>query len=93
VHYHRRIEARTSGGGKTWAPTIARPTYLSTAQGRRIVLVTGSGDFNRPQITDVFAAMQQDAFARVRLLDVPGLGHALPDVQTVDAALSFLDPR
>jgi pimeloyl-ACP methyl ester carboxylesterase len=57
----------------------------------RYVYLTGEGDMNRPPMVAFAEAMKQDRFQHVTLLDVPGLGHRMPDAQWFDKGLAALD--
>lgn len=58
----------------------------------RYVLVTAEKDFNR---SETHAAKEQgfrkEGFANVLCLEVPGIGHAMPDAKWLKRGLSFLD--
>jgi pimeloyl-ACP methyl ester carboxylesterase len=59
---------------------------------RRLVLLTGSRDFNQREIRLVSRRYQQGGFAsRLQLIDLPGFAHQLPDAGLLTQALDFLD--
>ena len=58
----------------------------------RFALVTGEKDFNRinTRAADEHG-FRKEGFASVLCLEVPGLGHAMPDAQWLEKGLEFLD--
>jgi hypothetical protein len=83
-----------SSRGKMYPPSfIPDDEALRIARTeRRHVLVTAEKDFNRG---DIFSAYEngyrKERFRSVMLLDVPHLGHGLPDALTFEKALRYLD--
>jgi hypothetical protein len=66
--------------------------YLTAARKQsRHVLLTGENDMNREPVTAFAGAFKADGFAHVTLLDVPGLGHRLPDSEWFEKGLEALD--
>jgi predicted esterase len=59
----------------------------------RFVLITGETDPNR-RSTKCLAesGFKRDGFKNVRYLEVPGMGHATPDLGLFKSALEFLEP-
>jgi hypothetical protein len=84
-------EVRSSSERSIWPARFGRPLLLSEAKQRGVVLVTGSNDFNLGHVTAVFEALQSDGFEHARLLELPGLGHALPDGSGFARALALLE--
>ena len=64
---------------------------IAAAKARRFVLLTGETDPNREHMTDMAAAYAVDDFRNVRLLVIPGLGHALPAALDFEGAIGFLE--
>jgi hypothetical protein len=58
---------------------------------RRMVMLTGSRDFNQREIQLVSRRYQQAGVTRLLLMDLPGFAHQLPDGAQLARALSFLD--
>lgn len=59
---------------------------------RRHVLVTGEKDFNRDEIRAVYEnGYRKQQFWAVSLVEIPGLGHALPGAPGFEKVISFLD--
>jgi hypothetical protein len=66
--------------------------YLTqTRKQSRHVLLTGENDMNREPVTAFAGAFKADGFAHVTLLDVPGLGHRLPDGEWFEKGLVALE--
>jgi hypothetical protein len=57
----------------------------------RFVLITGSEDFRRGNILDVFNGGFVKAGFQAKLFDVPGMSHDTADARTLNAALDFLE--
>ena len=58
----------------------------------RFVLVTGETDPNRPNTKYLAeSGFKRDGFKRVLYLEVPGMGHAMPELPVLGRALDFLD--
>jgi poly(3-hydroxybutyrate) depolymerase len=58
---------------------------------RRLVLLTGSRDFNQREIQLVARRYQQAGISRLLLMDLPQFAHQLPDATQLAQALAFLD--
>ena len=58
----------------------------------RFVLVTGEKDFNRVNTRAADEhGFRKEGFTSVLYLEVPGLGHAMPDARWLEKGLDFLD--
>jgi len=57
----------------------------------RFVLITGSEDFRRGNILDVFNGGFVKTGFQAKLFDVPGMSHEAADARTLNAALDFLE--
>ena len=80
--------------GREWgkAYNLPEPKLLMLERKRsRHVLLTGDKDLNRDPIRAFAAAFKADRFEHITLLDVPGLGHQLPDAAWFDKGLIALD--
>ncbi len=85
----------------SWVSTTGQPygrfnaTADEIARARRVrfVLITGANDFRRGNILDIY----KGGFARqhfaAKLIDVPGMDHAICDAATLSAALDFLGSK
>jgi hypothetical protein len=79
--------------------TLYSPSFIPDDEALRIaredcrhVLVTGEKDFNRGDIVSTYEnGYRKQNFRSVSLLEVPRLGHALPDAATLEKALHYLD--
>jgi len=61
------------------------------AKAVRFVLVTGTNDFRRGNILDIFhGGFEQDGF-QAKLFDIPGMAHDICDGVTLSQALDFLE--
>jgi poly(3-hydroxybutyrate) depolymerase len=70
------------------------PAIFDRAKQGRFVLITGSNDMNRdPTQATYEQGFKKDAFKNVEYVEVPGMGHTVPDVDVIDKALEFMDSR
>ncbi len=58
---------------------------------RRVVMLTGSRDFNQREIQLVSRRYQQAGVSKLLLMDLPNFAHQLPDAAQLAQALAFLD--
>jgi predicted peptidase len=83
-----------SSNGKIFAPSFI-PDDQALAMAKkdsRHVLVTAEKDFNRAEIFSVYEnGYRKEKFRAVTLLEVPQLGHSIPDSSWLEKALLFLD--
>ena len=93
IEYYRDVAARSRAAGSLWPARIGKPTNLELAKTRAVALTTGPNDFNYGQISDVVAAMHEDAFVRVQIFSWQNLGHAPPPADALDRALTWLEIR
>jgi hypothetical protein len=81
-------------GGRHYPPSFAPVgTILADAKKRnRVVLLTGSKDFNRKNTKDVYrSGFKAEGFRHVLYLEVPEMGHTLPSGEWFAKGLDFLD--
>jgi predicted esterase len=73
-------------------PQFARPSsdMLDRAKRQPLVIMTGSGDFNREECRATAAAYEQDGFTALHLLDIDGMGHEMPSVEDFGRGLDLL---
>lgn len=65
---------------------------IDGAHAVRFALITGSDDFRRGNILDIYnGGFAREGF-QAKLFDVPGMGHDTADAATLSAALDFIDP-
>ena len=69
----------------------AAKLFALASKERRHVLLTGDTDANREQTRAYFEAMEKDGFKHVTYLQVPGMGHSLPDAEWFEKGIVALD--
>ena len=69
----------------------AAKLFALASKERRHVLLTGDTDANREQTHAYFEAMEKDGFKHVTYLQVPGMGHSLPDAEWFEKGIVALD--
>lgn len=83
------------GEHAVWPQRLIRPDRRELermAATQRWVLLTGSEDFNMPEMRMHFEhGFERDHFAHAHYLEVPGLGHAFPDADWFERAIVLLD--
>ena len=60
---------------------------------KRVVFMTGDGDFNRREIRRVYSRFLDVGVVRSHLIDLEDFEHQYPDAEQFDAALELLDRR
>ena len=60
---------------------------------KRVVFITGDGDFNRREVRRVYSRFLDVGVRRSHLIDLRNYGHEYPDADQLDAALGLLDQR
>jgi predicted peptidase len=83
----------TGADGQSFGTSyIPDDEVLAIAKARcRYVLVTGEKDFNRSNTRAAYdGGFRKEGFKSVLYLEVPGVGHGLPDGKYLDEALTFL---
>lgn len=95
VSYFRDIPS-SSKPGTSWEANFNRPggVLLDRARSKnRFVLMTGSEDFNRDPIKDIYTeGFLKDRFKYVKYVEIPDQGHGLPtDMKWIDEAIDYLD--
>ncbi|HEV3039539.1 MAG TPA: PHB depolymerase family esterase [Candidatus Angelobacter sp.] len=71
--------------------TDLTPAELAAAKQVRFALITGTRDFRRGNILDIFnGGFAHDGF-QAKLFDVRGMGHDVADGKTLSAVLDFLE--
>jgi hypothetical protein len=79
--------------GHPYGRLMATEAEVREARKVRFVLITGTNDFRRGNILDVFhGGFERDGF-QARLFDVPGMSHDICDGETLARALDFLEGR
>ncbi|HEU4600917.1 MAG TPA: hypothetical protein VFS24_03060 [Steroidobacteraceae bacterium] len=63
----------------------------AAAKLKRFVFVTGTRDFNRREMKHVAGRYSKLGIPNVLVLDIPGMGHELPDARQFEEAVRYLD--
>ncbi len=73
-------------------PQFPRPSpdVLERANRQPLVIMTGSGDFNREECRLTAAAYERDGFTDLHLFDIDGMGHEMPTVEDFGRGLDLL---
>ena len=77
------------GGADDWS-NVSDDT-LEYARANRYVFITGSRDFNRMLTKRILNRFNEDGLANTKLINVSGMGHAIPDEENFREAVEFLD--
>ena len=77
--------------GKPYGVFDATADEIEQAKHLRFALITGTNDFRRGNILDIYnGGFAKEGF-QAKLFDVPGMGHEICPAETLSAALDFLD--
>lgn len=77
--------------GKRYGLLEASDDEIPQARNIRFAIITGTNDFRRGNILDIFhGGFERDGF-KARLFDVQGMGHDICDNETLSSALDFLE--
>jgi hypothetical protein len=79
---------------RVWPGFWANPDLKTVARARansRIVLLTGTTDFNHESTRAMYDEFVKDKWAYVTYLDVPGMGHEFPDADWFEKGIVALD--
>ena len=89
-NFYRPLPA---GENKYFAAAASKPIDAIFAQAKRLpfVLVTGEHDPNQPQTKANYQAFGKDRFTRLSYIEVPGVGHNMPDATWFEKGLRDLD--
>lgn len=90
--YHN---APTGNGGQYWPRRLAKPSgkYLKMLRDRRIAAITGTTDFNEPEMAVRGDLLERDGIP-FRLDIIEGMSHAMPSAEQFAVALRWVDqPR
>jgi len=73
-------------------PQFPRPSpdVLERAKRQPLVIMTGSGDFNREECRLTAAAYERDGFTDLHLFDIDGMGHEMPTAEDFGRGLDLL---
>jgi len=94
INYFRNIPV-PGETNQVWPAAFERPGSLLLDRARykgRFVLLTGSRDFNRDPVHEIYEkGFVKDGFRHVEYVEVPDMGHGVPDAQWLDHAIDSLD--
>jgi len=96
VDFYRRVPivAATSQldtAGQPYGVFQASPEEIAGAKKVRFAIITGTNDFRRGNILDIFhGGFERERF-QARLFDIPGMGHDVCDGRTLSQVLDFLE--
>ena len=77
--------------GQAYGVLEASQDEIQRAKTLRFVLITGTNDFRRGNILDIFhGGFERDGF-HAKLFDMAGMGHDICDSETLTHALDFLE--
>jgi predicted esterase len=93
VSFYRAIQL--PGRNAHWDPMFERPPMLVMERAKtqnRFALLTGSDDFNRESIKETYdQGFTADGFKYVDYIEVPAMGHGVPEAKWVEQAIGSLD--
>lgn len=83
----------------SWVSTTGQPYgqfeatagEIARAKQVRFVLITGTNDFRRGNILDIYNGGFAKQHFAAKLIDVPGMDHTICDAATLSAALDFIE--
>lgn len=87
--YHK---TPTGKAGEYWPERLAKPSgrWFKMLRERRFACITGTMDFNAPEMEKRTAQMQADGLD-VRLDMIEGMGHTMPSAEQFSDALRWVD--
>ncbi len=77
--------------GQPYGQFEATSGEIARAKRVRFVLITGTNDFRRGNILDIYNGGFAKQHFAAKLIDVPGMNHAICDGATLSAALDFIE--
>lgn len=93
VNYFRNVPVGTDPK-RAWPAGFVKPRKdlfkLVTTRSRH-VLLTGDTDMNRQPTHDTYEAFKADGFKYVTYLQVPEMGHGIPDAEWFEKGIAALD--
>lgn len=90
-NYYRDTPA---GGNRIYPGFWPSPNMQIIQRGRensRLVLMTGSKDFNQPSTKAAYEAYEKDGWQHVTYLEIPEMAHQMPNAESFDQAVATLD--
>ncbi len=87
--YHN---APTGKEGKYWPARLGKPSakWFKLLKQRRIAAITGTADFNEPEMIVRRDLMKRDKL-QIKLIDIEGMGHTMPTSEQFADALRWVD--
>ncbi|MBM4183947.1 MAG: hypothetical protein FJ207_06940 [Gemmatimonadetes bacterium] len=85
-----RVPVASSPGQTVYRFATPPPDVLALAKQHPIVIMTGSGDFNREECRLTAAAYQREGFTDLHLVDIDGMGHEMPSAENFGRRLDLL---
>ena len=82
-----------SATGQPYGRFDATTDEIARARRVRFVLITGTNDFRRGNILDIYNGGFAKQHFAAKLVDVPGMDHAICDAATLSAALDFIESK
>jgi hypothetical protein len=79
--------------GKQYGLFDATQEEISNAKAVRFAIITGTNDFRRGNILDIYHGGFQRSKFQAKLFDVPGMGHDICDSVVLSEALDFLERK
>ncbi|HEY7088631.1 MAG TPA: PHB depolymerase family esterase [Tepidisphaeraceae bacterium] len=79
---------------KVYPRNFDRPPTITFDKAKlgRFVLITGSNDMNRdPTQATYELGFKKDGFKNVEYVEVPGMGHQIPDTDVIEKAIASID--
>ena len=77
--------------GQPYGQFEATSGEIARAKRVRFVLITGTNDFRRGNILDIYNGGFAKQHFAAKLIDVPGMNHAICDAVALSAALDFIE--
>jgi predicted esterase len=85
-----QVRLESSPGSSVGRFPAPAPEVLSRARRQPLVIMTGSGDFNREECRLTAAAYERDGFEHLHLIDIDGMGHEMPTPENFARGLDLL---
>lgn len=85
-----RVPLESSPGQAVARFPAPAPDVLGRARRQPLVIITGSGDFNREECRLTAAAYERDGFEHLHLIDIDGMGHEMPTPENFARGLDLL---
>lgn len=87
------VRLESSPGQAVYRFARPAPDLLERARRQPLVVMTGSGDFNREECRLTAAAYERDGFVALHFVDIDGMGHEMPSPERFARGLDLLLAR